>query len=74
MSGAAHSLRVVAEPAPHVPVWRTKQQIADHLGVSVATIDRYRQQGMPFSKRSRGVVRFDQHAVDAWFAAGDDAA
>lgn len=60
-------LRIVPDEKLAAPVWRTKQQIADHLGVSVSTVARYRQQGMPCSKRSRGIVRFDQQAVDKWF-------
>ena len=61
------ALSVVPEPPGHRPVWRTKQQIADHLGISVRCVDNWRARGLPFSKRGT-VVRFDEIAVDAWFA------
>jgi phage terminase Nu1 subunit (DNA packaging protein) len=45
-----------------------KADAAKHLGVSVATINNYMKQGMPYHKRKQGrAVRFDPEEITAWF-------
>lgn len=45
--------------------WVTKQQLADHLQVSVKTIERWIAEGMPCLRRKR-FLRFRLSACEAW--------
>jgi excisionase family DNA binding protein len=44
----------------------SKQQLAKYLQVSTMTIDRYRNQGMPWTRVGVKLVRFDLVAVKEW--------
>lgn len=49
--------------------WLTKRQIAEHFGVSVRTIERWRQQADFPGRRvhgDRGVVRFSLAECEEW--------
>ena len=43
-------------------------QAATYLGLSVATLQdwRWKRQGPPFARISRGCIRYDQAALDRW--------
>jgi len=43
----------------------TVQELVDYLKISRTTIDRWRKEGMPFQKVSRG-VRFEREVVLKW--------
>ena len=43
----------------------TVQELVDYLKVSRTTIDRWRREGMPYQKISRG-VRFERESVLKW--------
>jgi excisionase family DNA binding protein len=43
----------------------TVQELVDYLRVSRTTIDRWRREGMPYQKISRG-VRFERESVLKW--------
>ena len=61
-------LRVL--PPPPVRDWMTKAQVAEHLQVSVRTVDAWRtSRGLPAHKRG-GLVRFDRGEVDEWVGRG----
>lgn len=44
----------------------SKKQLADHLQVSEVTIDRWRKQGMPWTKAGVKLIRFDLEQVNDW--------
>lgn len=44
----------------------TKQELADHLKVSLSTIERWRDKGMPWQRHGFKLVVFDLQAVEAW--------
>jgi excisionase family DNA binding protein len=47
--------------------WRTAEQLADYLGVSVATVNRRVREGLPFVRLHEGGRRmFYTPDVDAW--------
>jgi hypothetical protein len=45
--------------------WRTRREIADHLGVSVRWVDYRIAEGMP-SKKLRGARRLRLSEVESW--------
>tara|TARA_Y100001938_G_scaffold37197_1_gene51379 strand:- start:545 stop:763 length:219 start_codon:yes stop_codon:yes gene_type:complete len=47
------------------PRWASREQAAEHVGVSVFTIDRWRIKGLITARRAGGVVRFDLNEIDA---------
>lgn len=62
-----------SEPdAGTLPAWvATKAQLAEHLGISVRTLDRLTAngEGPPGRIRIGSSVRFDLRTVQAWYAA-----
>ena len=44
----------------------TRKQLAEYMQVSERTIDRYREQGMPFHKLPTGSIRFKLEEVEKW--------
>ena len=44
----------------------SRKQLAEVIGVSLRTIDRYRDMGMPFIRLVTGTIRFDKGEVLAW--------
>jgi excisionase family DNA binding protein len=48
----------------------TKKEICEWLGVSRATIDRWREKGMPSIKGDRA-VRFDKNKITEWMERND---
>jgi excisionase family DNA binding protein len=55
-----------AQAPPGTP-WRTAEQLAEYLGVSVATINRRVREGLPFARLHKGGRRmFYTPDVDAW--------
>lgn len=52
------------------PRWATKQQAADHLGVSTRTIDRFAADGkLTAYRHGQRLTRFDLNQVDALLTA-----
>ena len=51
---------------PRTPPLLTKAQVADYLGKSVPTIDRYMREGMPFRKVDGGHPEFYKPDIDRW--------
>lgn len=49
-----------------VPPILTKAQAADYLGKSVATINRYMREGLPFRKDGTGYPEFYKSELDRW--------
>jgi predicted DNA-binding transcriptional regulator AlpA len=49
-----------------VPPIMNKAQAADYLGKSVATINRYMREGMPFRKDGTGYPEFYRTELDRW--------
>ncbi len=49
--------------------WATKDQAAQHIGVHINTIDRWRNQGRITTYQVGGVIRFDLDQIDAILAA-----
>lgn len=41
----------------------SRKQLAEVIGVSVRTIDRYRTMGMPYIKLVTGTIKFDKQDV-----------
>lgn len=52
------------------PRWASREQAAEHVGVSVFTIDRWRIKGLITARRAGGVVRFDLNEIDAVLLGG----
>lgn len=44
----------------------TKKELAAHLKVTERTVDRYRDQGMPYFKTITGLIRFNLDDVMKW--------
>jgi excisionase family DNA binding protein len=44
----------------------TTKELCKRLNVSLRTLARYRESGMPFIKLTRTTVRYDQQAVLGW--------
>lgn len=44
----------------------SKQQLSEHLQVSVTTIDRWRKQGLPCTRVGVKLIRFDLSEVNEW--------
>jgi excisionase family DNA binding protein len=49
-----------------IPPLLTKAQVADYLGKSVPTIDRYMREGLPFRKVDGGHPEFYKTEIDRW--------
>jgi predicted DNA-binding transcriptional regulator AlpA len=54
------------EKLHRVPPLMNKAQVAEYLGKSTATIDRYMREGMPFRKIHGGYPEFYRPDIDAW--------
>jgi len=55
--------RAKRQPEP----WKSKREIAEHLGVTIRTVQRYMVAGMPYHKVfERGPARFKVSEVDSW--------
>ena len=52
--------------AVRVPPLLTKAQVADYLGKSVPTIDRYMREGLPYRKIDGGHPEFYKPDIDRW--------
>jgi excisionase family DNA binding protein len=61
-------LDLSAERAKRLPEpWKSKREIAEHLGVSIRTVQRWMNEGLPFSKVfERGPAKFRRTEVDQW--------
>jgi len=44
----------------------SRKQLAEVIGVSLRTIDRYRDMGMPSIRLVTGTIRFDKEEVFKW--------
>lgn len=51
-----------------VPPILNKAQVADYLGKTTATIDRYMREGMPFRKFDGGYPEFYKLDIDRWIS------
>jgi predicted DNA-binding transcriptional regulator AlpA len=51
----------------------SKKQLAERLGISEQTVDRYRKRGMPWKRLGVKLVRFEVGAVNAWLQEREDA-
>lgn len=49
----------------------SRKQLAEVIGVSVRTIDRYRTIGMPYIKLVTGTIKFDKQDVFLWLNSCD---
>lgn len=49
-----------------VPPILTKAQVAEYLGKSIATINRYMREDMPFRKDGNGYPEFYKADIDRW--------
>ena len=47
-------------------MYLTKKQIAEKIGVSVATINNYMKAGLPYYKIGTRIVRFKLDEVEKW--------
>lgn len=54
------------EKLHRVPPLMTKAQVAEYLGKSTATIDRYMREGLPFRKYDGGFPEFYRPDIDEW--------
>lgn len=50
----------------HVPPILSKAQVAEYLGKTTATIDRYMREGIPFRKIDGGHPEFYKSDIDNW--------
>jgi excisionase family DNA binding protein len=58
------------EPTTTTRRWMTRRQAADHLGVSLRTLDNLRADNdMPVAHLRGRAVRFDRLALDEWASA-----
>lgn len=63
--GAEQFYKQAQDPFRDTPL--TKQQAAEYLDVSVATIDRWMKQGLPFEKRTPNAhPKFFKSQIDRW--------
>jgi len=53
------------------PIILNQQGLAEKLGMSTATIVKYRDKGMPYIKLSEKMLRFDLEEVLNWMKAND---
>ena len=60
------TVRVTVSEFKHTPPILTKKQVAEYLGKSVPTIDRYMREGLPFRKIDGGYPEFYKPQVDGW--------
>jgi len=61
------TVRVTVSEFRHTPPILTKKQVADYLGKSIPTIDRYMREGLPFRKIDGGYPEFYKESVDKWW-------
>ncbi len=47
-------------------MFKTKKEIAEILGVSISTINKYVKQGMPYYKFTHKLIRFKLEEVYEW--------
>jgi excisionase family DNA binding protein len=57
-------------PVPDQTV--TREQLAEQLGVSTDTVDRWREDGMPWHNWGRRLVRFRVREVTRWLDEQDN--
>lgn len=50
----------------HVPLLMDKSQVADYLGKTKATINRWMKQGLPYRKEGKEYPEFYRPLVDKW--------
>jgi phage terminase Nu1 subunit (DNA packaging protein) len=48
------------------PEYVTRQELAEMMGVSVKTVDRMKQDGLPYVSWGRRLVRFDPQVALSW--------
>jgi predicted DNA-binding transcriptional regulator AlpA len=60
------AVRATVSEFRHTPPILTKKQVADYLGKSVPTIDRYMREGLPFRKVDGGYPEFYKESIDRW--------
>lgn len=56
----------VAKVSTRTPPIMTKAQVADYLGKSVPTVDRYMREGLPYRKEGKDHPEFYKKQVDRW--------
>lgn len=60
------TVRATVSEFKRTPPILTKKQVAEYLGKSVPTIDRYMREGLPFRKIDGGYPEFYKSLVDEW--------
>jgi phage terminase Nu1 subunit (DNA packaging protein) len=60
--------RAIVAHMAEVPDLVTRQELADIMRVSIATVDRLIAAGMPTIRFSPGTVRLDRHRAMMWAA------
>lgn len=57
------ALSRAAKPPPPI---MTKAQVADYLGKSISTVNRYMKEGLPFRKVENDYPEFYKKDIDRW--------